>query len=102
MKMGRLHYRSLERAKVKNLKASRGNFDKTMVLDEQSKLDILWWWDNIMNSQSPIIQGNPTTNIYTVNWGNFGGFSNSFKHIFLKKLLRTNFSLLKNRDMLLD
>ena len=65
VKMGRLHYRSLERAKVKNLKASRGNFDKTMVLDGQRKLDILWWRDNMMNSHSPILQGNPTTHIYT-------------------------------------
>ena len=63
--MGRLHYRSLERAKVKNLKPSRGNFDKTAVLDGQSKLDILWWRDTIVNSHSPIIQGNPTTHIYT-------------------------------------
>ena len=55
VKMGRLHYRSLEKAKVKNLKAARGNFDKTMILDGQSKLDILWWRDNIMNSHSPIL-----------------------------------------------
>ena len=65
VKMGRLHYRSLERTKVKNVKAARVNFDKTMVLDGQSKLDILWWRDNIMNSHSPILQGNRTTHIYT-------------------------------------
>ena len=41
VKIGRLHYKSMERAKLRNLKASRGNFDKTMVLDGQSKLDIL-------------------------------------------------------------
>ena len=46
--------------------------DKIMVLDGQSKLEviqigksILWWWDNIMNSHSPIIQELPTTYIYT-------------------------------------
>ena len=36
-----------------------------MVLDGQSKLDILWWRDNIMNSHSLILQRNPTTHIYT-------------------------------------
>ena len=56
VKMGRLHCRSLERAKVKNVKACRGSFSKTMVLDLQSKLDILWWRDSIINSHSPVIQ----------------------------------------------
>ena len=65
VKMVILHYRFLERAKVKNLKAYRGNFDKTIALDCQSKLDILWWRENIMNSHSQIIQENPATHIYT-------------------------------------
>ena len=63
---------SLERAKVKNLKASKGNFDKTMVLDGQSKLHILWWQDNIMNSHSPIIQGDTPTHIYYTDASSYG------------------------------
>ena len=36
VKIERLHYISPERAKVENLKAYRGNFGKTVVLDGQS------------------------------------------------------------------
>ena len=63
--MERLHYRSLEREKVKNLKASKRNFHKTMVLDEKRKSDILWWRDNIMSKHSSVLDGNSTTHIDT-------------------------------------
>ena len=94
VKMGRLHYRSLERAKVKHLKASRGNFDKTIALDGQSKLDILWWRDNIMNSHSPILQGNPTTHIYTLMLHHMDGVHHEIlKHVEANlALLRKNFT----------
>ena len=78
VKMRRLHYRSLERANVKKVEASRGNFDKTTVLDGQSKFDILWRRDNIINSLSQIIQGNPTTHIHTdASWYGWGISCNS-------------------------
>ena len=63
--MGRLYFRSLKRVKVKNLKAYKGSIYKTMALDVQSNLNILWWENNIMNSHQPITQENLTAHIYT-------------------------------------
>lgn len=65
VKMGKLHYRALERIKIKALKINKGKFDKPMTINMAARNDILWWKNNIVDSFSPIIKENPTVTLYT-------------------------------------
>jgi len=56
---GRLHYRTIERFKIKALRSNRGNFDRYVKLPEEARKDIQWWRDNIGQSFSPIHRKNP-------------------------------------------
>ena len=47
---GALFCRYLEMCKISALKRSRGNFDNKMSLDDNSKLELRWWIDNVMCS----------------------------------------------------
>ena len=44
---GRLHYRSLETAKIEALRYSRGNFKSLMSVNSEMKIDLQWWCDNL-------------------------------------------------------
>ena len=47
---GPLFYRHLEMNKIQALKLNNGNFDSCLRLSDQSKSDITWWKDNVMDS----------------------------------------------------
>ncbi len=52
---GRLHYRHLERFKIKSLKESGGNWDAICSPTKLERSEIQWWIDNIDDIFSPII-----------------------------------------------
>jgi hypothetical protein len=45
---GPLYYRALDLNKTEALKVCKGNFDKRMTLSEESKLELQWWAENIL------------------------------------------------------
>ena len=51
---GPLHYKSLERDKIRALKLAKEHFDKKIKVCQAWKMDILWWINNIKDSFSPI------------------------------------------------
>lgn len=44
---GQLHYRELEREKIRNLALSRGDFDKAISLNEKAKQELRWWYEHV-------------------------------------------------------
>lgn len=57
--LGPLHYRSLERDKILNLKLNSNNFDSVMVPSLVSRKDIVWWLENIDNMNGKSIKLKP-------------------------------------------
>ena len=51
---GPLFYRYLENDKTQSLKKSCGNFEGAAYLSEESRKEIMWWTDNIENSEKDI------------------------------------------------
>ena len=58
--LGRLHYRSLERLKVKSLRRHRGDFESTCTLDTPCIADLQWWINTLPTAAAPINRGNAT------------------------------------------
>ena len=56
---GRMHYRSLERCKVRALRKSSWCFDESVQIDRSSILDLHWWVHNILSAWAPICRNNP-------------------------------------------
>jgi len=52
---GKLHYRSLEMAKTKALKESKGDFDQMMKVDETVKQELRWWINNVIHVARPCL-----------------------------------------------
>ena len=48
VEFGRLHYRNMERDKIKALANNRGDFDGHLHLSESAKQELRWWLDNVM------------------------------------------------------
>ncbi len=51
---GKMHYRHLERFKIKALKQNQGNFDAYCRLTALEKTEMQWWIDNISDVYNPI------------------------------------------------
>ncbi|XP_028394449.1 uncharacterized protein LOC114518643 [Dendronephthya gigantea] len=70
---GPLYYRALDRNKTEALQLCKGNFDKRMTLSKESKLELRWWAQNILESQNVISRGQPshilTTDASLTGWG---------------------------------
>ena len=70
---GPLYYRALDLNKTEALKVCKGNFDKRMTLSEESKLELQWWAENILESKNVISHGQPshvlTTDASLTGWG---------------------------------
>ncbi|XP_028415159.1 uncharacterized protein LOC114538208 [Dendronephthya gigantea] len=70
---GPLYYRSLEADKTKALRISKGNFDDTMGLSENSRLELRWWLANISHVHNVISHKLPsctlTTDASLSGWG---------------------------------
>jgi hypothetical protein len=49
-----LHYRSLERDKIKNLAVYNGDYDSPIALSQESTTEVIWWSENVekMNGKS--------------------------------------------------
>ena len=70
---GQLYYRYLEINKIKALKLEKGNFDAFTQLEENAKLEVLWWKCNINDSFRFITISSPELTIHTdasqLGWG---------------------------------
>lgn len=70
---GPLYYRAIERNKTEALKIRKGNFDKRMTLSEDSKIELQWWAQNVIESKNVISHGHPsctlTTDASLTGWG---------------------------------
>ena len=80
VEFGKLHYRALERFKIKSLRESKGKFDCLVSLPEEAKEELVWWRDNIRKSSAPISRNNPDISISTdasstIGWGACRGSS---------------------------
>jgi len=62
---GKLHYRHLEAEKIAAVKYSKQNFDSTLILTKKSKLELLWWKNNILDSYHKIHLVSPDKIIFT-------------------------------------
>ena len=51
---GPLYYRTLELDKNEALKRNRGNYEASMIISEASKLELLWWKNNLPDMKAPI------------------------------------------------
>ena len=58
--LGRLHYRSMERLKVQELKRHCGDFEAIISLDQHSISDLRWWVQTLPTAAAPISRGVPT------------------------------------------
>ena len=67
------HIKSLEIDKIQALKQSKGNFDKSMLISQEGKYDILWWLQNIHISKKDVSLTQVDFEIYTdaseLGWG---------------------------------
>ena len=59
-----VHFKSLERDKIKALKRSRGNFESKMWVSEEGMSDIRWWQYNLDNSRQ-IRREDPDVELFT-------------------------------------
>ena len=60
---GPLYYRRLDNAKNMAIKSARGDFNQTVRITDELKLDLKWWLDNIHDASKPIDRGNHTLTI---------------------------------------
>ena len=72
---GPLYSRQLEREKTLALKYHQGNFDSTMSLSEESRVEPKCWIDSIESSYNVVHHGRPEltlkTDALTAGWGCF-------------------------------
>ena len=72
---GWLHTKNLEREKVLALHKNWGNFDKSMTISDEAKIDLKWWYENIQRSFNIIRDHRYTLEIFTdaslTGWGAF-------------------------------
>ena len=62
---GRLHYRNIEREKIKALKISKGNFDGLCLIGPEAREDLRWWIDNVISASKPIKEPEIDLTLYT-------------------------------------
>jgi len=65
VKFGKLHYRDLERNKVKALAQNKGNFDAYTSFTYKSIQNIWWWLTNINKVYEDIYKGSPSATLTT-------------------------------------
>ena len=73
VELGKLHYRNLEREKIKALKVANGNFNSHMEVTHDMRQDLSWWISNVENQSRQIERTQPTITLITVSsmlgWG---------------------------------
>lgn len=106
VRYGELFYRYLESNKIHALKQSAGNFDESMTLGSEAKIELKWWVDNSLSSyrpvQTPQYSCVITTDASKIGWGavydehSTGGhwtFQESLAHINILELKAIQFGL---------
>lgn len=70
---GPLHYRALEKDKIRALKCNRGHFDRKMNLSLESRLELEWWIAHIKYMTAPMARDKPRVEVRTdasgAGWG---------------------------------
>ena len=70
---GLLHYRSIEKSKIRALRVSKGDFDSCMTLSRRAQLEINWWIDNVMQASQSLYELPVDTTIFSdaskIGWG---------------------------------
>ena len=73
VEMGKLHYRTLERAKIEALAKEAGNFNKRMTITDEMKTDLNWWINELATQDRKIFRNVPEVELYmdasTLGWG---------------------------------
>jgi len=73
VKFAEMHYRHWELDKICALRANKGNFDSSMSLSAQSKIELTWWVNNILTGSKPISHGSADLTLATdasnLGWG---------------------------------
>ena len=73
VQFGELYYRRLQINKIAALRQNQGDYDAVMNLSEHSKAELLWWINNITQSQRLLLTSNPdlilTTDASLLGWG---------------------------------
>ena len=73
VRFGKLYYRLLDNEKSLALQKSKGNFEAKMKLSAESKKDLQWWVDNIMDTTCPIVETKPDITVFSdaskLGWG---------------------------------
>ena len=54
-----LHYRSLERDKIKNLAVYNGDYDSPIALSQESTTEVIWWSENVEKLNGKFIRKTP-------------------------------------------
>ena len=65
VEFGQLHYRQLERCKIKALKFHKGNYEGKVILSLKAKDNIKWWIDNVKLQYTQLLQPKPAVTITT-------------------------------------
>ena len=79
---GQLHYRYLERSKLRALRLNKGHWSSKCRLHFMAKLELQWWIENLPNTSAPIHRKNPGPVIFcdasSRGWGCYfeGKFAN--------------------------
>lgn len=60
---GPLHYRKLEQQKIEALRAAKGDYDSLITISRETKVELLWWIDNIHKVSKPVLKTNPDTTL---------------------------------------
>jgi hypothetical protein len=83
VEFGKLHYRNLEREKVKALTHNQGNYDSTINLSKPAKEDLQWWVNNVMDAHHNIRQP-PITYVFQTDASDSGWGIHSTTHTSLQ------------------
>lgn len=78
---GKLHYRTLERAKIHALKCKHGDFNATLEITSKVKNQLIWWAENLPFQKRDIVKSNVsvvlTSDASKLGWGaSINGTSN--------------------------
>lgn len=65
VKYAPLYYKPLEKAKIANLRAKKGNFNAFMKITNEIRSDIQWWVSHLPTSYRLVSHGNPDIELFT-------------------------------------
>lgn len=65
VEMGKMHYRRMERAKIKALEEACGDFNRWMNITEEIRTDLNWWIKELENQNRKIFRNAPDTELFT-------------------------------------